>query len=66
LSETPAFLLGKDANAGECAEQPIERNGVKTLCLCNFFRGFRSGLNFVGQPQLGGNANHLCDPATRH
>ena len=65
LSETAVFLLGKDADAGESAKQPIEWIWVKTLCGRNFLRGFRTGLNFVGEPQLGGHANNLCNPATR-
>ena len=65
LSETAVFLFGKDADAGERAQEPIEWIGVKTLCGRNFLRGFRTRLNFVGEPQLGGYANNLCNPATR-
>jgi hypothetical protein len=64
LSEAAVFLLGKDANTGESAQQPVEWRGLKTFYCGNFLRGFGTALDFVGQPQLGRHANNLCDPAT--
>ena len=66
LAEAPVFLLGKDANTGERAQQSIERWGLKTFRCGNFLCGFGTPLNLVGQPQLGRHAHNLCDPPARH